>query len=229
MNTKVFISDSERRGLMQSGERISPDSRIAPRFTPAYSVSAAILDGDFHVIQGVVANISETGASLVTNRDVLCGPDVKLKISQHANGLFETEARVVWASEGICTTQEVAGALLGLSFLEISSTERDKIRQFFLDPEEDVTLPRELAPVEPEPVPVLAEPLVDLAQFDLLIDPTIDELFSTSSRDTEKELYEIRQRLEPYLRRASNASLPGRRHSRDARVLKEDSDFLLTL
>lgn len=195
--------NDERRGLMQRVERVPAESRIAPRFTPAYSVSAAILDGDFHIIQGVVANISETGASLVTSRHVTCGPDVKLKISQHANGLFETQARVVWASQGICTTQDVAGALLGVSFLQITPTEREKIRQFFLDPEEKIVLTSDVDLSEPEPFSI--EPTsADLEQFDLLIDPTIDELFSESSYDTEKELYEIRQRLGPYLRRPVN-------------------------
>jgi hypothetical protein len=188
---------------MQRVERVTADNRIAPRFVPAYSVSAAILDGDFHIIQGVVANISETGASLVTSRDVACGPDVKLKISQHANGLFETQARVVWASQGICTTQDVAGALLGVSFLQITPTEREKIRQFFLDPEEKIVLTSDADLSEPESFSI--EPAAaDLEQFDLLIDPTIDELFSESTYDTEKELYEIRQRLEPYLRRPLN-------------------------
>jgi hypothetical protein len=188
---------------MQRIERVTADSRIAPRFVPAYSVSASILDGDFHIIQGVIANISETGASLVASRDVNCGPDVKLKISQHANGLFETQARVVWASQGISTTQDVAGALIGVSFLQITPTKREKIRRFFLDPEEKIVLTSDADLSEPESFSI--EPTsAGLEQFDLLIDPTIEELFSESSYDTEKELYEIRRKLEPYLRRPVN-------------------------
>ena len=74
--------------------------RISRRFTPAHSVSAAVLDGDFQVTQGVVSNISEVGVSLVTDRFVNCGPDIMLKLIEPNHGLFETKARIVWQGDG---------------------------------------------------------------------------------------------------------------------------------
>jgi hypothetical protein len=196
---------------MKRLRQIAVDLRISRRFTPAYSVSAAVLDGDFHVMQGVVSNISEVGASLVTDRFVNCGPDIMLKLIEQNHGLFETKARIVWQGDGMAPDKEIVGALLGVSFLEVSPNVREKIRDLYLLPDVDFSCSQKVPASNGvgsngngangrgsngnggNSSPVSGH------IFDLLIDPAIDQLFLDEPGDRERELAEIRQKMQPYL------------------------------
>lgn len=171
------------------------DCRISPRFVPEDSVSATILDGDFHVVHGIVANLSESGASLVTNRCVGCGPDIEVKLTQNNHGVFNSRAKVVWKSQGKARTKDVVGVLLGVSFLEVSERQRKKMRHFLLSHDDHSVW--HIHPAGSERV-----------EFDLIIDPQIDKLFSEEPVDVDRELKDIRARIEPYLPN-------GERHSGD--------------
>lgn len=198
---------------MKRLSQVAEDLRISRRFTPAYSVSAAVLDGDLHVMQGVVSNISEVGASLVTDRFVNCGPDITLKLIEPNHGLFETKARIVWQGDGMAPDKEIVGSLIGVSFLEVSPNILGRIRNLYLLPDVDFSCSRVVCASDGNgrngngsggngrnghrsngnSLPINGH------FFDLLIDPTIDQIFLDDPGDRELELAEIREKMQPYL------------------------------
>ncbi len=198
---------------MKRLNQIVADLRISRRFTPAHSVSAAVLDGDFQVTQGVVSNISEVGVSLVTDRFVNCGPDIMLKLIEPNHGLFETKARIVWQGEGMAPDKEIVGAVLGVSFLEVSPNVRERIRDLYLLPDLDFSCSRDVHAangIGGNGSGLKSSGLNGNGSsgqvtdgndrvFDLLIDPAIDELFFDDPGDRDLELAEIRQKMQRYL------------------------------
>jgi len=136
------------------------DSRAARRFVPTVSLAASLLDKDLHVVHGMVANLSDVGASLLTCRGVDDGSYVAIKLSRQDLGVVETLARVVWTWGGespghIETTG--SGLLVGVSFCGLSAAERERIWTCSPVP------PR--APGEPRRVPF---------RFDQLSEPEVD-------------------------------------------------------
>ena len=81
------------------------DLRASRRFVPKTSVEASLLDKNLHFVHGMVANLSEVGASLLTCRGVEFGSYVGIKLSRSNLGLVETMARVVWTWDGESATE----------------------------------------------------------------------------------------------------------------------------
>ena len=73
-------------------------NRSSPRLTPRTPVTVAVQDGETSLAYGVVTNISETGACVMTDTTVGKGRIVMLRMSfyRHAD-LLETPARIVWS------------------------------------------------------------------------------------------------------------------------------------
>ncbi|GMR23929.1 MAG: hypothetical protein BMS9Abin37_2408 [Acidobacteriota bacterium] len=103
------------------------ESRTSHRFVPAFSLAASILDRDLHVVHGMVANLSEVGASLLTCRSVDDGTYVALELRQQDHGVVETLARVVWTWDGVVSATEASGSLVGVSFCGLSAAARARI------------------------------------------------------------------------------------------------------
>ena len=163
-------------------------ARVTPRFFPTHSLSATIWDRGTRVAHGMVADLSEAGASLVTNRLVSCGSSVKLRLSQQRDRFIDTKACIVWDAQetDLDLVQTVVGARLGIRFLDVSSPQREKIQKLILPPESADSESRSNGKSKGN-------------GFDLLIDPHIEVLFCSERVDTEYELAEIRKRLGPFL------------------------------
>ena len=113
----------------------SQQNRSSRRLTPRKPVTVALEDGEASRAYGVVTNISETGACVVTDSVVGQGRIVLLRMSfyRHAD-LFETEARVVWSGEdgGSSSTRMV---LQGVQFTQLSDRELSKLRTLLASPD----------------------------------------------------------------------------------------------
>jgi hypothetical protein len=141
-----------------------------------------------------------------------------LKLTEPNHGRFETKARIVWQGDGMAPDKQIVGALLGVSFLEVSPDILKKIQDLYLLPDVDFVYSEGAptakrlgsrrnghngnringsGPTRHGP----GEPIADGngRVFDLLIDPAIEQLLIDDPGDRERELDEIRQKLQPYL------------------------------
>ena len=171
-------------------------ARVAPRFFPAHYLSATIWDQGVRVAQGVVTDLSESGASLVTDRMIPCSPSVHLKLAQQEAHFIETRARIVWDVQemDMDLVQAVLGARLGICFLDVSAFQRRKIKQLLVPCEWEVASACRYDGNGHD---------IDIGngsangngkRFDLLIDPNIESLFSPDFVGREKS--PPRQRVE---------------------------------
>ena len=114
---------------------VSPQNRSSRRLTPRKPVTVALEDGEASRAYGVVTNISETGACVVTDSVVGQGRIVLLRMSfyRHAD-LFETEARVVWSGqEGSSSSTPVV--LQGVQFTQLADRELTRLRALLASPD----------------------------------------------------------------------------------------------
>lgn len=65
---------------------------------------------------GVISNMSETGACVITNMSVPQDSDVRLTISGTRLDPVNVPARVVWCAERLEPVKEIVGYLTGLTF-----------------------------------------------------------------------------------------------------------------
>ena len=79
--------------------------------------------------RGVLVNLSESGARLVTNVRLARGHLVRLKLDSTKGSLLDTRARIVWSAEGIELTRDVSGIRHGIRFVPASETEHVQIEQ----------------------------------------------------------------------------------------------------
>jgi hypothetical protein len=149
-----------------SDVRSGSESRDFPRFVPSRSVSAAILGDDGDVVHGVVSNVSETGVALVTNRPMLGSTDIDLRLSHEKAGILDIRAKIVWCAEGASTSGDVVGSLLGLSFADQSSRQREEIRRFFWSPD----------------ISKKGKRSKGRKHFDELVDPNVEKLFKRNKK-----------------------------------------------
>jgi hypothetical protein len=154
------------------------------RFVPTRSVLAAMSDGRSQIARGVVSNISESGARLVTNTLVDEGRDINLKLRFEKDELLETDARVVWCRESIEPSTEIVGALQGVEFTHLPPEKREKMRKVLVGPDfRDVWVPRAFS-------------FQDTGVDDTLIDPDIERLFANLEMiDEEDEFAQIQREL----------------------------------
>lgn len=107
----------------------SSTPRTVRRLVPRQSATVAVYRGEQQVGYGVLANVSEAGACIVTDSLMAAGMDLRLKLSFYQQPrLFETVARVVWSREATAADQGFAGLRLhGLRFTVTSTVERSRL------------------------------------------------------------------------------------------------------
>lgn len=91
----------------------------APRFLPLETISVRLEGpsvGSKCPVFGVVSNMSETGACIITNLSVPKDSDVRLTIAAGRGHDVGLPARVVWCSERLEPVKEIVGFLTGLTF-----------------------------------------------------------------------------------------------------------------
>ena len=107
------------------------DNRRAVRVVPRRAITVAVADDGFAYgtgltrAYGVVANISETGACLLTNGVFGVGERLSLQLSFAREPVpFETTGRVVWTG----ATQDRGVLRYGLQFGDAASPTREQLR-----------------------------------------------------------------------------------------------------
>jgi hypothetical protein len=109
---------------------------------PRQSATVAVYRGEQQVGYGILANVSEVGACIVTDTLMTPGTDLRLKLSFYREArLFETVARVVWSDEAPPSDQSYAGLRLhGLRFTVTSTLERSRLLAILQKEEAFVTV-----------------------------------------------------------------------------------------
>jgi hypothetical protein len=101
-------------------------SRRSKRLLPKNAVTVALLDDDYPVGYGVVKDISETGACIITDSALSRDRGLLFKMSFYREGMLAAAGRVVW-SEAVKGQAE--GARHGIEFTSLSESERRLLRR----------------------------------------------------------------------------------------------------
>lgn len=112
-----------------------PTPRTVRRLTPRQSATAAVYRGDQQVGYGIVTNVSESGACVVTDSRHAPGTDLRIKLSFYQQPrLFETVARVVWSREANESEAAFSGLQVhGLRFTVTPTVERCRLLSILQD------------------------------------------------------------------------------------------------
>ena len=150
-----------------------PQNRSIRRLTPRKPVTVAVQDGETSLAYGVVTNISESGACVMTDSTVVQGRIVMLRMSfyRHAD-LFEAPARIVWSGPELDSPHGVPSAVLqGVQFTRLGDREVSRLKDLL-----DSPVPGAVLSVTPE-----FEDLVSNLRQDL------GKLGSKLRRDTQRD------------------------------------------
>ena len=121
------MSEAEAVVKKEGGLEYSP-TRTNRRYVPLKPVSAVLLADSGYLAHGVASNISASGACLITNTVMEPGSRVRVQFStNHQEELFQAEARIVWASEGMDPHLEIVGVMVGVQFLDVEPALEEKI------------------------------------------------------------------------------------------------------
>ena len=92
----------------------------ASRFLPMETLSVRLTGSDIStrdLVFGIIANMSMTGACLITNRGLPKDTMVEVSISSKTLGEGVTlPARIVWCAERLEPVREIVGHLTGVAF-----------------------------------------------------------------------------------------------------------------
>lgn len=115
--------------------------RASRRFAPRNSATVALQHSKTRLNYGVVVNLSDTGACVVTDAPLPPLGRVHLQISfyQHAD-LFEAGGRVVWSRRGEELGRQLAGTLLnGIQFERLTGDQQRSLDELLGTPEFQLT------------------------------------------------------------------------------------------
>ncbi len=102
--------------------------RETGRFIPLETVSAILVSDDGFLGHGIVSNISEKGACLITSTMIEPGQKIRVKFTvRRGNELFQIPAKIVWSAEGMDRHSEIVGVLVGVVFQPSSDSQRKTI------------------------------------------------------------------------------------------------------
>lgn len=95
----------------------------APRFLPLETIPVRLEQPDTtpkRSVFGVISNMSETGACVITNMSLPEDSTIRLTVSGGRAENVNIAARVVWCAERLEPVKEIVGFLTGLTFDEES-------------------------------------------------------------------------------------------------------------
>jgi hypothetical protein len=104
-------------------------SRRAGRFLPSSSVTVALLEENLPVAYGVVKDLSEAGACIMTNAVLRPGKSYQFRMSFFGGEVLEAQAKVVWnetTASGASGRSEVPH---GLEFTDMHGPHLDHLRR----------------------------------------------------------------------------------------------------
>ena len=153
------------------------------RFVPTQSVLASVSVGGTQLARGIVSNISESGARLVTNVIVDPGKTVDIQLRFRRGRNVETRAKIIWGTESVEPSTDVVGALHGIEFLHPELNQRQDLRRILVPPDfRDVWTPKTWSPD-------------DLPLRSALIDPDLERLFSNLGPTAEDDFEQFRKEI----------------------------------
>jgi hypothetical protein len=96
------------------------ESSPAHRFLPLETIPVRLLSPpytDRRQVFGIISNMSQTGACLITNRSLPVDARIRVEIrSAREPSVSMVSARIVWCAERLEPVKEIIGYLTGVSF-----------------------------------------------------------------------------------------------------------------
>ena len=102
-------------------------SRRAGRFIPSASVTVALLEDNLPIAYGVVRDLSEAGACIMTNTNLNPGRTYEFRMSFFGGQILEAVAKVVWR-ESQRQNAGQTGIPHGIEFTDIQRGHLDNLR-----------------------------------------------------------------------------------------------------
>jgi hypothetical protein len=103
-------------------------SRRTGRFVPSTSVTVALLEENLPIAYGVVRDISDAGACIMTNTSLNPGMTYQFRMSFFGGEILEAEARVVWREIHRPNGSEPVGVPHGIEFIHIDDANLETLR-----------------------------------------------------------------------------------------------------
>lgn len=104
-------------------------SRRTGRFVPFTSVTVALLEENLPIAYGVVRDISEAGASIMTNTGLSPGRTYQFRMSFFGGEVLEAMARVVWSERRLSSGSDPLGVPHGIEFIDINDANLENLRR----------------------------------------------------------------------------------------------------
>ncbi len=104
-------------------------SRRTGRFVPATSVTVALLEENLPLAYGVVRDLSESGACIMTNVSLTPGKSYLFRMSFFGGEILEAVARVVWRERHGADGAEPIGVPHGIEFTDINDLNLEGLRR----------------------------------------------------------------------------------------------------
>jgi len=104
-------------------------SRRTGRFLPSTSVTVALVEENLPIAYGVVRDISDAGACIMTNTSLNPGKAYQFRMSFFGGAILEAEARVVWHELHRPNGSESVGVPHGMEFIDINDANLGNLRR----------------------------------------------------------------------------------------------------
>ncbi len=104
-------------------------SRRTGRFVPSTSVTVALLEENLPIAYGVVRDISDAGACIMTNTSLNPGRTYQFRMSFFGGEILEAVARVVWREIQRPNDSEPMGVPHGIEFIDINDANLENLRR----------------------------------------------------------------------------------------------------
>jgi PilZ domain len=104
-------------------------SRRSGRLVPVTSVTVALLEENLPVAYGVVRDLSEAGACIMTNTSLTPGKAYQFRMSFFGGEVLEAVARVVWRENYRPNGSEPLGVPHGIEFTDMNDSHLENLRQ----------------------------------------------------------------------------------------------------
>jgi hypothetical protein len=151
------------------------------RFQPIHSLHAILLDEEELLAHGMLVNISESGARIITNVELELGRRVQMYLRSYGENLLAMRAQVVWSSVGLERSNEILGVRNGLRFAATSEQGQMQIRHL-LNPHGHSVTKRKI-------------------RFDALVDLDVENLFDEKTPTRMDYFEDLQDALQPDIER----------------------------
>ena len=104
-------------------------SRRTGRFVPVTSVTVALLEENLPLAYGVVRDLADSGACILTNTSLIPGKSYQFRMSFFGGEVLEAVARVVWRESHRPDGSEPLGVPHGIEFTDINDVNLENLRR----------------------------------------------------------------------------------------------------